>query len=97
MVLLLLLILTTSVLLLLCPQGMPLASPEAVVPGDLMLYDEKRKIQAMVTDPAAKSVLVPIIRAKGYLGAKGYFWAVQEEQDQIRVFTDEWPKQQHNW
>jgi len=77
--------------------GMPLASPESVIPGDLMLYDEKRKIQAMVQDPAAKSVLVPIIRAKGYLGAKGYFWAVQEAEDRIRVFTDEWPKQQHNW
>jgi hypothetical protein len=76
---------------------MPLASPESVIEGDLMLYDEKRKVQAVVSDPGAKAALVPIIKTKGYLGAKGYFWAVQEETDKLRVFTQEWPKQQHNW
>lgn len=64
--------------------------------GPVLIYDRERSFQTQVTpqSPAARA-LTAITHARGWLGAKLYFFAKREGPG-LRIFTDRFPNQEAN-
>lgn len=67
--------------------------------GAVMLYDEPRQVVAAINtnQQPAYNQLLAVIRSRGYMGAKLYFWATLDTRDTLKVVVDPLPTQTQSW
>ena len=75
--------------------------PQGGVAGPMsaaMIYPRGKTFQAfMGPEQAAYPPIAKIVRSRGFMGAKMYFWAKRLSDKTFAVHLKEFPAQQQNW